>query len=274
MHEIRVQTLRAQRNSVEHRMRPSGIERVPPHMRDLQISVRWHNPLDVARDPAQSLRHLVFAAALGHELHTDANAEEGTAALAHALVERLHHAVEGIEPPPAIGEGADTRQHHAIGASDLLGVARHHDRLSQSFLARGALECFRRGMQIAGPVVDNRDAHRGAPGWGKRPTTSGAARRETGTPAGDDVRGSALPKDLSIQALPTHASKNRRSADSRSSATTMPTFLQPRRDSVKRRNVVASKPTRSDRSALAMVVTAADAPIKCNPTRSATATRT
>src|SRR5439155_513291 len=161
-------------NSVEHRMRPARIERVPPHMRDLQISVRGRNPLDVAWDPAQSLRHLVFAAALGHELHADANAEDGTAALAHALVDRLHHAV--------------------------------------------------------------------------------------------DARGATLPDDLSIQALPTHASKNRRSADSRSSPTTMPTFVQPRRDSVKRRMVAASKPTRSDRSALAMIVTVADAPIKRNPT--------
>src|SRR5439155_21358189 len=142
-------------------------------------------------------------------------------------------------------------------------------------LSRGALEGVRRRMQIAGPVVDNRDAPRGAPGWGKRPMTSDAVRRETGThAAGDDARGSTLPDDLSIQALPTHASKNRRSADSRSSPTTMPTFVQPRRDSVKRRMVAASKPTRSDRSALAMIVTVADSPMKRNPTTSATATMT
>src|SRR6266508_5736341 len=90
MHEICVQTLRAEGNSVEHRMRPARIERVPPHVRDLQISVRGRNPLDVARDPAQSLRHLVFAAALGHKLHAEANAEEGTAALAHALRSEEH----------------------------------------------------------------------------------------------------------------------------------------------------------------------------------------
>ncbi len=41
--------------------------------------------------------------------------------------------------------------------------------------ARGAFEGFRRRMQIAGTVVDNGHAHRGPPGSGNRPITSGDA---------------------------------------------------------------------------------------------------
>ena len=67
-------------------------------------------------------RHLVFAPALGHELHADANAEKRPAARAHALIERLHHAGDGVEPAPAIGESADARQHDAIGAPDRVGI--------------------------------------------------------------------------------------------------------------------------------------------------------
>ena len=96
----------------------------------------------------------------------------GRARTAHAVVERLDHAADGVEPAPAIGEGADAGQHHAIGAPDLLRIGRHHDRLVQSFLARGALERLRRRVQIARAVIDDRHAHRGAPGCGNRPRTS------------------------------------------------------------------------------------------------------
>src|SRR5215468_11081438 len=275
MHEISVQTLRPDGDAFEQRMRPARIERVPAHMRDLQTWIRRRDAFDLARNPAQPRRDLVFAAALGHELHADANAEKRPAARAHAVVERLDHAADGVEPAPAIGEGADARQHHAVGAGDLLGFARHHDRLRQPFLARGALERFRRRMQIARAVIDDGDGHRGAPGCGNKPMTSDDGRRAIATPAaGDDARGAASNDDWSAQVLWIHASKNRRSADSRSSATTMPTFLQPRRDRVKRRNVAASKPTRSDKSAPAVIVTPVEAPTKRSATRSAVATMT
>src|SRR5262249_1548857 len=169
---------------------------------------------------------------------------------------------------------------HALGAADLLGIARHHDRLRQSFLARGALERFRRRVQIARAVIDDGDGHRGAPGCGNKPMTSDDGRRAIATPiAGDDARGAPSAadwsaQDLLTQVLLTHASKKRRSADSRSSPTTMPTFVQPRRDSLKRRNVAASKPTRSEKSAPAMSVTVVEAPAKRSATESAMARMT
>src|SRR5262245_43127722 len=280
MHEISVQALRPDGDALEQRMRPARIERVPAHMRDLQTWIRRLNTFDLARNPAQPRRHLVFAAAFRHELHADANAEERPAAPAYAVVERLHHAADGIEPAPAIGEGADARQHHPLGAGDLLGIARHHDRLRQSFLARGTLERFRRRMQIARAVIDDGHGHRGAPGCGNKPMTSDDGRRAIATPiAGEGARGApsaadGSTQDLLIQVLLTQASKKRRSADSRSSPTTMPTFFQPRRDSLKRRNVAASKPTRSEKSAPAMIVTVVEAPIKRSATESAMARMT
>ena len=68
----------------------------------------------------------VFAPALGHELHANADAEE-PAASAHARVE--WSIADGVETA-AIGEGADAGQHHAVGARYLVGIAGHHDRRS------------------------------------------------------------------------------------------------------------------------------------------------
>ncbi len=46
----------------------------------------------------------------------------------HVFVQRLHHAVDVVEPAPAIGEGADARQHHARCARHLVGIAGDDDR--------------------------------------------------------------------------------------------------------------------------------------------------
>ena len=133
----------------------------------------------------------IFAAALGHELHADTNAEKRPALLADALVQRLDHAGNRIETAPAIRKGADAGQHHAVGARDRVGIAGHHDRLIVAALARGALEGLGGGMQIARAVVDDGDAHRGAPGSGNRPITSGGAARRTREERGASQRGGA-----------------------------------------------------------------------------------
>ena len=82
-------------------------------------SVVRRDAVDFAGDPAEARRHLILAAALGHQLHADADAEERTGTPQHALVQRLDHAGDVVEPAPAIGEGADARQHHAIGFARL-----------------------------------------------------------------------------------------------------------------------------------------------------------
>src|SRR5580693_7258031 len=106
VHEIGVPALWAECQAVEHVVRSHYIERVPTHMRNFQIRIARYDAIDLAGDPAQSFRDLVFAAALGQQLHADADAEERPAFLAHRLVQRRHHAIHGIEAAPAIGEGA------------------------------------------------------------------------------------------------------------------------------------------------------------------------
>src|SRR5258708_35295656 len=135
---------------------------------------------------------------------------------------------------------------------------------------------------MPGAVINDGDAHRGAPGCGNKPMTSDDGRRAIGTPiAGEDARGTPstdgrsaevllsqvlLAQVLLAQVLLAQASKNRRSADSTSSPTTMPTFLQPRRASPKRRNVASSKPTRSEKRAPAIIGPASECTYKCDAT--------
>src|SRR5262249_25224877 len=141
--------------------------------------------------------------------------------------------------------------------------------------ARGRLTPAPREGKLPGAEIEEGAGPRGAPGWENKPMTSDDGRRAIGTPiADDDARGAPLTDDWSAQGLWTHASKNRRSADSRSSPTTMPTFFQPRRDSVKRRNVAASKPTRSDKSAARVIMPPGEAPSERRPTRSGVPTMT
>ena len=97
---------------------------------------------------------------------------ETAALFAHRFVQRLDHAGDRIEPAPAIREGTDAGQHDAVGGAHLLGIVGHEDGLIVAGLARRALEGFRRRVQIARAVVDDRDRHGRASGCGNRPTIS------------------------------------------------------------------------------------------------------
>ena len=70
---------------------------------------------DVALDPVQPGMDAVFDAARGHQLHADADAEEGLAALDHLALQGIDHARHAVEAGAAVGEGADARQHDAVG---------------------------------------------------------------------------------------------------------------------------------------------------------------
>ncbi len=145
-----------------------------------------------------------------------------------------------VEPAPAIGKGADARQHHAIGARHHGRIVGHDDRLIQPGFMRRALERFGGRVQIAGAVIDDSDAHRCAPGSGNRPTMPDVAALPgaAGCAGGGGGEGfGAAP--LRGEALPSQTSKKRRSASSRSSPLTMPTFLQPRR---RKRSAAACRP--------------------------------
>src|SRR5262249_8780472 len=134
-----------------------------------------------------------------------------------------------VEAAPAVGKGADARQHHSVGAAHLLGIIGDHDRLVAPGLARSALERLGGRVQVAGAVIDDGDAHARAPGSGKRPMMPGAdADGPDGAgPAGVADGGGAARRAGSA----TQVSKKRRSAASRSSATTTPRYFHPRRRS-------------------------------------------
>src|SRR6478609_11607469 len=110
-------------------MRLGYIERVPAHMRNFQFGIVRRDAVDIAPDPAETFRDCMLATALAHQLHADADAEEGSAAAPHALVERLHHAVDSIEAAPAVGKSADAGEHHAVRARHLVGIAGDDDGL-------------------------------------------------------------------------------------------------------------------------------------------------
>src|SRR3546814_7719930 len=62
---------------------------------------------DLAGDPAEAVMAPVLQPRRRHELHADADAEEGSSLADHRLLEGLRHAVEPRQAAPAIGEGAD-----------------------------------------------------------------------------------------------------------------------------------------------------------------------
>src|ERR1041384_5488676 len=95
-------------------------------------------------------------------------------------------------------------------------------------------------MQIAGAIVDNRDAHLCPPGSGNRPMTSegdGGPRRTSA-----EYFGSVAGAEGASVARFCHSAKKRRSAVSASSATTKPSVIQPRRFKVHLRMLEASNP--------------------------------
>ena len=55
----------------------------------------------------------------------------------HLLLQRLDHAGDRVETAPAIGEGADARQHDAVGAAHRFGIGGDDDRVAGS-LSRAA----------------------------------------------------------------------------------------------------------------------------------------
>ncbi len=158
MHEIGVQAVGAGIDAVEQRMRRVDLQRVPAHVRDLERGIARRDGAHLAADPAQAVGDLELQATLGHELHADADAEERAALAAHGFLERLAHAGHGLEAALAIGEGADARQHDAVGGAHVGGIgADGMDALALT-LARGALEGFAGRVEIAGPVIDDDDA--------------------------------------------------------------------------------------------------------------------
>src|SRR5262245_25052484 len=69
MDEIGVQPFLSQGDAIEERMRTSRVERVPAHVRNLELGISGLDHLHIALDPAKSFRLDMFKAAFRHQLH-------------------------------------------------------------------------------------------------------------------------------------------------------------------------------------------------------------
>src|SRR5260370_37131776 len=109
MDEICVQAGRPQRNAVEEGMRPVDFKRIPTHLGDLESRISGIDAANLPADPAHSIGYRIFAAALSHELHADADTEKGPAIPADRLIQSFHHAGHAIKPPPTIPKSPNPR---------------------------------------------------------------------------------------------------------------------------------------------------------------------
>ena len=123
--------------------------------------------------PAIQLKPSVVTCSLPrgrHQLHADADAEERPRLASHRFGHRLDHAVKRIEAAAAIGEVRRRRAARCDRRDTPLrdrGSPRSFP--DRSMLRARALERFRGGVQIAGAVIDDGNAHRDAPGSGNNP---------------------------------------------------------------------------------------------------------
>src|SRR5262245_12597810 len=160
MHEIRMQSTSAHRYSGEERVTFQHIESIPAHMRNFQIRTRRRNTIDFTRDPPKTWCYFVFASALRHQLHSDADAEEGPAIFSYALLKGIDHTRNFVEPAAAIGECANAGQHNTLSARECVRITGDGDRLFEAAFTRRAFEGQIGRVQIARPVIDDSNAHR------------------------------------------------------------------------------------------------------------------
>ena len=89
-------------------------------MRHLERLVLGGDHDDLAGDPAEPVGDAELPAALAISCIPTQMPRNGRPCR-DRLIERLLHAGQRREAAPAIGEGADAGQHHAIGVADILG---------------------------------------------------------------------------------------------------------------------------------------------------------
>ena len=152
----------------QHRMAPVGpgcvaagvvkFQVVPAHMGDFEAGVVRLEGRNLAGHPAEARRLAMLQAAVGEQLHADADAEKRHSARRHRFRQRFNHTVHCIQPATAVGEGALPRQHDMARPGDPVGIAGRHDRQPAAGLAGHADERLLRRTQIAGAIVDDGDA--------------------------------------------------------------------------------------------------------------------
>ncbi len=141
--------------AVEERVGAGGEEQIiPAHVG--QAEGFCGEERDFAFDPAEAWGGFVFEAALGHELHADADTEERRACI-HAGGERLFEAVEAGEAGGAIREGALAGEDDAVGFGDEIRVRGDFDGGVNAASFGGDGEAAGGGGQVAAGVVNDAD---------------------------------------------------------------------------------------------------------------------
>ena len=104
-------------------------------------------------DPAEPLVLAMLVAHPRHELHADADAEEGHAPAQDGVLQRFDHAVAGGQPGLAVGEGADARQHDPLRVPHPVGIVRHQQPASAGARRppRRARRPWRRSAELPEP---------------------------------------------------------------------------------------------------------------------------
>jgi hypothetical protein len=133
-------------------------EAVPAHVRDLDGRIGGLELAHLAGDPVEAGGLAELQAAGGQELHADADAEERPAPGLHRLGHGLDHPAARLQRRHAGGEGADARQHHAVGRGDRRRVGGDQD-LGLPLGDAGKRLLGR--AQVARPVVDQGDGLHG-----------------------------------------------------------------------------------------------------------------
>ena len=189
MHEIAVQSLRPQRNAGEQRVRRRRVERVPAHVRESSATGRaarscrprrrihprpsvtsYSRPRSAINCmPTQMPRN---GRPLPRTVCSSASTMPGTASRPRRQSAKA----------PTPGNTMRSARRTASGSL----VTRIGCRCAG--FARGALEGLSGGMQIARTVVDDRDGHARAPGFGKRSRRRPAATEERSVTAGGQRR--------------------------------------------------------------------------------------
>ncbi len=199
----------------------------------------------LAFDPAEPRRFNELEPALAQKLHADANAEERPALAANRLFKRFDEARNALQPVLAVGVGADTRQHDAIGAENVLGSRTDDDLRRSRAIPRRALESLGGGVEIPRPVVDDDDAlHKsfGLDFFRAKPSIRMARSVNRAASPLRNARTLPASRSVNIGCAGSQLSKNRRSHSAIDLPVTTPSVCQPVCSSIHRFSVEISKP--------------------------------
>ena len=141
---------------------PPGVEveLVPAHLRQPEAGCLHRR--DLALDPAEAGCLAVLQAALRHQLHADADAEERRAR-AGRILQRGAQARNRRQSVGAIGEGTLPGQHDAVGAPHPVRIGGHPYLNGQAGTVGRLLQRARSGGEVAALVVDDGDPAAGMP---------------------------------------------------------------------------------------------------------------